>query len=108
MRRGTPNASTDSIARGNAASLDVVENAISAGSLMARKNPMIGMRNISITGTSTRLSAVKATMRTVSGTSAQVTTPAMAAQPASVRLTPSHRRGVRSCSSMPPDLVAPT
>jgi hypothetical protein len=30
MRRGTPKASTDSIARGSAASLDVVENAISA------------------------------------------------------------------------------
>ncbi|MNC88361.1 hypothetical protein D3C83_41670 [compost metagenome] len=54
IRRGTPNASTDSIARGSAASLEVVENAISAGSLIALKNATIGMRNISITGIKTR------------------------------------------------------
>ena len=48
MRRGTPNTSTHSIARGSAASLDVVENAISAGSLIALKNAPIGMRNMII------------------------------------------------------------
>ena len=53
MRRGTPNASTHSIARGRAASDDVVEKAMSAGSLMAFRNPAIGILNIIITGTST-------------------------------------------------------
>ena len=53
QRRGTPKRSMASIARGSAASLDVVENAISAGSLIALKNATIGMRNISMIGIST-------------------------------------------------------
>ena len=53
MRRGTPSRSITSIARGSAASLEVVENAMSAGSLTALKNLRIGTRNISATGSST-------------------------------------------------------
>ena len=42
-----------SIARGSAASLEVVENAITAGSLTAMKNFRIGTLNRIITGRST-------------------------------------------------------
>ena len=53
MRRGTPSRSSSSIARGSAASLDVVENAIIAGSCTARTNLRSGTRKISATGTNT-------------------------------------------------------
>ena len=42
MRRGTPSRSITSIARGSAASLDVVENAMTAGSLTALTNLRTG------------------------------------------------------------------
>ena len=53
MRRGTPSRSSTSIARGNAASLDVVENAMIAGSRTARTNFRIGTLNISAIGRNT-------------------------------------------------------
>ena len=50
MRRGTPRRSIASIARGSAASLDVVENAMTAGSFTALKNLRIGTLKSSATG----------------------------------------------------------
>ncbi len=53
IRRGTPSRSSTSIARGSAASLDVVEKAMIAGSRTARTNFRIGTLNISAIGSST-------------------------------------------------------
>ena len=53
MRLGSPKRSSDSIARGKAASLDAVVNAISHGSLTKLQNRAIGMRAISATGSRT-------------------------------------------------------
>ena len=61
MRRGTPSRSITSIARGSAASLEVVEKAMIAGSLTALMNLRIGTRKISATGSSTtRTNAARA------------------------------------------------
>ena len=53
MRRGTPRRSIDSIARGRAASLEVVLKAIAAGSRTACTNLRSGTRKASATGTNT-------------------------------------------------------
>ena len=54
MRRGTPNASMRCIASGSAASDDVVEKAMIAGSRTWRMKPRIGIRASSATGSSAR------------------------------------------------------
>ena len=53
IRLGTPIACIASIALGSAASDEVVEKAIRAGSLTARPNFLSGTRAISATGSST-------------------------------------------------------
>ena len=61
MRRGTPSRSRTSIARGSAASLEVVENAMTAGSLTALMNFLSGTLNISAIGRKTpRISTASA------------------------------------------------
>jgi len=53
IRRGTPIASIDCIANGSAASEEVVENAINAGDLTARRKRRIGTLNNQAIGSST-------------------------------------------------------
>ena len=53
MRRGQPSRSITSIARGSAASLEVVENAMIAGSRTALMNLRTGTLNSIATGIST-------------------------------------------------------
>ena len=61
MRRGTPSRSSTSIARGSAASLDVVEKAMIAGSFTALMNLRSGTLKMSAIGRKTaRISTASA------------------------------------------------